>query len=124
MSEAVTQEKTSHIPTPAELGFDPEQLRKKYAAERQKRLRADGNSQYQEVAGDLGALRSGSLRQAGLHATRAPRGARGGDHRRGLWRTAGRGAAAGGGMTEIRIIEKGGRFRRHVVLEPLSGRAV
>jgi cation diffusion facilitator CzcD-associated flavoprotein CzcO len=39
------------IPTPEELGFDPAVLRQKYAAERAKRLRADGNNQYQEVAG-------------------------------------------------------------------------
>ncbi|MFO1013334.1 MAG: NAD(P)/FAD-dependent oxidoreductase, partial [Caulobacteraceae bacterium] len=34
-----------------ELGFDPEALREKYRAERDKRLRADGNEQYQEIAG-------------------------------------------------------------------------
>ena len=36
-----------------ELGFDPEALRAKYRAERDKRLRAEGNDQYQEVAGDF-----------------------------------------------------------------------
>jgi len=35
------------------LGFDPDKLREKYRAERDKRLRADGNAQYQEVAGDF-----------------------------------------------------------------------
>ena len=50
MSEAVTQS-TNHIPTPEELGFDPGALRERYAAERAKRLRADGNSQYQEITG-------------------------------------------------------------------------
>ena len=53
MSEAVTQEKPNRIPTPEELGFDPAALRAKYAAERQKRLRADGNDQYREVTGAL-----------------------------------------------------------------------
>jgi len=51
MSEAVTQSKPNGIPTAAELGFDPATLREKYAAERAKRLRADGNSQYQEITG-------------------------------------------------------------------------
>ena len=35
----------------AEFGFDPEALRAKYAEERDKRLRADGNAQYLEVTG-------------------------------------------------------------------------
>jgi cyclohexanone monooxygenase len=34
-----------------ELGFDPEALRARYRAERDKRLRADGNEQYVEIAG-------------------------------------------------------------------------
>jgi cyclohexanone monooxygenase len=41
------------IPTAEELGFDPQQLRRKYDAEREKRLRGDGNNQYREVTGDL-----------------------------------------------------------------------
>ncbi|MGR9089999.1 MAG: flavin-containing monooxygenase [Gammaproteobacteria bacterium] len=41
------------IPTIEELGFDPQELRRKYDAERDKRLRADGNEQYREVVGDL-----------------------------------------------------------------------
>jgi hypothetical protein len=51
MSEAVTEPAPNHIPTPEELGFDPGLLREKYAAERAKRLRAEGNSQYQEITG-------------------------------------------------------------------------
>jgi cyclohexanone monooxygenase len=35
-----------------EIGFDPEALREKYRAERDKRLRADGNSQYIGIEGD------------------------------------------------------------------------
>ncbi|MCB1643986.1 MAG: NAD(P)/FAD-dependent oxidoreductase [Pseudomonadales bacterium] len=38
---------------PDNLGFDPDQLRAKYLAERDKRLRADANEQYQEVTGDF-----------------------------------------------------------------------
>jgi cyclohexanone monooxygenase len=53
MSEATTAAETKKIPTPEELGFDPAALRKKYAAEREKRLRADGNNQYREITGDL-----------------------------------------------------------------------
>ena len=37
----------------AKLGFDPAQLRAKYRAERDKRVRADGNQQYREVVGDF-----------------------------------------------------------------------
>jgi cation diffusion facilitator CzcD-associated flavoprotein CzcO len=35
------------------LNFDPEQLGKKYQLERDKRIRKDGNEQYQEVKGDF-----------------------------------------------------------------------
>ena len=35
----------------AELGFDPDALREKYRAERDKRLRADGADQYIEMSG-------------------------------------------------------------------------
>ncbi len=35
------------------LEFDPDALREKYREERDKRLRADGNTQYREVAGEL-----------------------------------------------------------------------
>jgi len=53
MSEGVMQAEPKGIPTPEELGFDPTALRQKYAAERAKRLREDGNRQYQEVTGAL-----------------------------------------------------------------------
>jgi cyclohexanone monooxygenase len=38
---------------PAGLGFDPDALREKYRIERDKRLRADANDQYQEVTGSF-----------------------------------------------------------------------
>ncbi|HEY5008863.1 MAG TPA: NAD(P)/FAD-dependent oxidoreductase [Caulobacteraceae bacterium] len=41
------------LTAPSPLGFDPEALRAKYRAERDKRLRADGNQQYQEIAGEF-----------------------------------------------------------------------
>ncbi len=37
----------------AELGFDPAALREKYLAERDKRLRGEGNEQYQEIKGQF-----------------------------------------------------------------------
>jgi cyclohexanone monooxygenase len=37
----------------AELGFDPNALRDKYRAERDKRLRTDGNQQYREIKGEF-----------------------------------------------------------------------
>jgi cyclohexanone monooxygenase len=37
----------------ANLGFDPDALKAKYRAERDKRLRADGNQQYVEMKGDF-----------------------------------------------------------------------
>ena len=36
-----------------DLGFDPDSLREKYRAERDKRLREDGNEQYLDVSGDF-----------------------------------------------------------------------
>jgi cyclohexanone monooxygenase len=44
---------TLQVSTDDQLGFDPEALRAKYRAERDKRLRGDGNEQYQEVTGDF-----------------------------------------------------------------------
>jgi cyclohexanone monooxygenase len=38
-------------PTPADRGFDPDRLRRKYREERDRRLRDDGNAQYIEVKG-------------------------------------------------------------------------
>ena len=35
------------------LGFDPDALRAKYRAERDRRLRSDGNDQYLEVKGEF-----------------------------------------------------------------------
>jgi len=41
------------MPTDQPLAFDPEQLRAKYRAERERRLRPDGDTQYREIAGEL-----------------------------------------------------------------------
>ncbi|MBL6752215.1 MAG: NAD(P)/FAD-dependent oxidoreductase [Nevskia sp.] len=42
-----------HIPTAEELGFDPAEMRRKYDAERTRRLRPDGARQYLDIEGDL-----------------------------------------------------------------------
>jgi cyclohexanone monooxygenase len=52
------------------LGFDPEGLRQKYRAERDRRLRADGNSQYQEIKGQFAHYAEDPYVSAGLK--RAP----------------------------------------------------
>ncbi|GAA1697674.1 flavin-containing monooxygenase [Streptomyces yatensis] len=50
-----------HQPTAAtsldaeELGFDPDALRAKYRAERDRRIRRDGRKQYRRIAGDFGS---------------------------------------------------------------------
>ena len=48
-----TQDPSQETPEPADLGFDPDALRRKYREERDKRIRADGNEQYLEVKGDF-----------------------------------------------------------------------
>src|SRR5580693_1198902 len=45
---------TAEAPARRDLGFDPAALREKYRAERDKRLRADGNQQYRMIAGEFG----------------------------------------------------------------------
>ena len=40
------------MPEAAELGFDPDALRKKYREERDKRLRSDGIDQFLEIKGE------------------------------------------------------------------------
>lgn len=47
---------TQHVSalTPADLGFDPDELRAKYRRERDRRLREDGGTQYHDTAGDFG----------------------------------------------------------------------
>ena len=42
-----------HIPSAAELGFDPNEIRAKYDFERNRRLREEGAAQYQNIDGDL-----------------------------------------------------------------------
>ncbi len=52
MSEAQSiQPKAPAVPSADELGFDPAELRERYAMEREKRIRADANSQYKQMKG-------------------------------------------------------------------------
>ena len=62
---AETQERTPKLKKEySNLGFDPDQLRDKYRAERDKRLRDDGNAQYVERERTVRALRGRSLRRS------------------------------------------------------------
>jgi cyclohexanone monooxygenase len=92
------------------LGFDPDALREKYRAERDKRLRQDGNEQYREIAGDFAHYLEDPYVEPGF--TRAPLtdevdvvvigGGFGGLLAGARLREA--------GVKDIRIIEKGGDF--------------
>src|ERR1700712_3521525 len=90
-----------------DLGFDPQALRAKYQAERDKRLRDDGNAQYREIAGDFARYLDDPYVARGFH--REPMtdevevvvvgGGFGGQLAAARLRQA--------GMSDIRIIEKG-----------------
>jgi hypothetical protein len=45
---------TLRTTVPHDLGFDPDALRDKYRAERDRRIRPDGNAQYQRIEGSFG----------------------------------------------------------------------
>ncbi|MBV8053691.1 MAG: NAD(P)/FAD-dependent oxidoreductase [Deltaproteobacteria bacterium] len=100
----------NRIPTPEELGFDPALLRQRYAAERTKRLRQDGNNQYQEITGGFRHfnedpyVKPGFTRPA-LHEELDALIIGGGFG--GLLAAA---RLQEAGITNIRIIEKGGDF--------------
>ena len=49
------------------LSFDPDALREKYRAERDKRLRDDGNQQYVEVKGDFAHFVADPYVEPGFH---------------------------------------------------------
>lgn len=53
----IDQQQTDPL-DPQELGFDPAQVRRKYAQERAKRLRDEGNEQFVEVAGEFAGFES------------------------------------------------------------------
>ena len=53
-----------------DLGFDPDALKKKYLAERDKRLKAEGNEQYREIKGEFAHYLEDPYVEPGF--TRAP----------------------------------------------------
>ncbi|MFF0158161.1 flavin-containing monooxygenase [Streptomyces sp. NPDC005263] len=44
---------TPSLPDPSDLGFDPDALRARYRAERDRRIRPDGSTQYQDLADEF-----------------------------------------------------------------------
>jgi cyclohexanone monooxygenase len=98
-------------PTGADdLGFDPEALRARYRQERDKRRRSDGNAQYREVAGEFAHYLDDPYVTPGF--SRAPLT----DEVEVLVVGGGFGGLLAGarlrqaGISDIRIIEKGGDF--------------
>ena len=98
------------IETLGEIDFDPHDLKQKYLAERDKRLRTDGNDQYIEVTGDFSDYRRRPVRRSRSTASRCSTtstssivgGGFGGLLMGGRLREA--------GFDDIRVIEKGGDF--------------
>ena len=93
-----------------DLGFDPDALRDKYRAERDKRLRADGNEQYREIKGEFAHYLDDPYVEPGF--TRAPLT----DEVEVVVIGGGFGGLLAGarlreaGVDDIRMIEKGGDF--------------
>ena len=114
---------TDQPQTSQNAAIDKERLRQKYLEERDKRLRPDGNDQYLRVAGQLAHYLDDPYTPR--HRARAedrPRHRR--LHRRRLRRARHRRAAEGGRHRRRPHHREGRRLRRHLVLEPLPGRAV
>ena len=92
------------------LDFDPDALRERYREERDKRVRVDANAQYIEVKGDFAHFIDDHYIEAPVHPRPADR--RG---RRGVIGGGFGGLLVGArlreaGVSDIRIIEKGGDF--------------
>src|SRR5258706_2299697 len=107
----------STTPETAEPGFDPEALREKYRQERDKRLRADANDQYVEVKGDFAHYVDDPYVKPGF--ARAPLS----DEVEVVVIGGGFGGLLAGlrlreaGIQGLRIIERGGDFRRNRELD-------
>ncbi len=103
-----TEPQTSAVPSPEELGFDPAELRSRYAKERTRRLREDANAQYQQMKGvfaqydDDPYVEPGFTRDAVEEELDVP------DHRRGVRRSVRRGAGARTGNHQLPHPRKGG----------------
>jgi cyclohexanone monooxygenase len=95
---------------PDELGFDPDALKARYRAERDRRLRADGSQQYVEIAGQFAHYLDDPYVEPGF--SRAPLT----DEVEVLIVGGGFGGLLAGarlreqGIQDIRIVEKGGDF--------------
>jgi len=97
-------------PAPTSLAFDPDALRAKYRAERDKRLRLDGNDQYVEVTGEFARFVDDPYVEPGFTRARLT------DDVEVVVIGGGFGGLLAGarlreaGVEDIRIIEKGGDF--------------
>jgi len=111
MADTTDANLTAERPDAArDLGFDPDALREKYRRERDKRLRDDGNAQYQEIKGQYAHYLEDPYVEPGF--TRAPLT----DEVEVVVVGGGFGGLLAGarlreaGVKDIRIIEKGGDF--------------
>lgn len=101
---------TTSLPDPGALGIDPDALRARYRAERDRRLRPDGNAQYQPIEGEFGYYADDPYADADF--TREPITARhevvvvGGGFG-GLLAAA---RLRQAGIEDLRVVEKGGDF--------------
>ncbi|MFF3501016.1 flavin-containing monooxygenase [Streptomyces sp. NPDC003247] len=97
-------------PGPADLGFDPDAVRERYRAERDRRIRPDGNRQYLRTTGEFGHFDDDP--HAGPDTGRRPLD----DHVEAVVVGGGFGGLLAGarlrqaGLRNIRIIEKGADF--------------
>ena len=110
--------------TTTELPFDPDALREKYRRERDKRLRADGNEQYQRGRRASSPTTSRTRTSSRSSASRCTDEVEVVDRRRRLRRPARRRAPARGRRRGHPRHREGRRLRRHLVLEPLPRRDV
>ncbi|QKR99908.1 NAD(P)/FAD-dependent oxidoreductase [Sphingomonas sp. CL5.1] len=105
-----TATEAQEFPAQAEIGFDPKALKAKYRAERDKRLRADANEQYVEMAGKFAHYLDDPYIDAPID--RAPLT----DEKEVVVIGGGFGGLLAGarlrdaGIADIRLIEKGGEF--------------
>src|SRR6185437_3124983 len=97
-------------PAVEDLGFDQEALRAKYREERDKRLRGDGNAQYREIAGAFAHYLDDPYVEAGFNRPALS------DEVEVVVIGGGFGGLLAGarlregGISDIRIVEKGGDF--------------
>ena len=102
--------------------IDTERLRQKYMEERNKRLRADGNDQYMRSKVSSRVTSTILIRRSGRAIQNRPRHLC--LHRRRLCRPHHRRAAFRSRDQRRPYHREGRRFRRHLVLEPISRRAM